>query len=138
MPNPKDFLTTQQFAQQAGMSASTVSKWLRSGKINGEKQSGKWMIPADELGRIASASKSKTTPAQPPAAAKADSKPVGVKSSGQSYSLEEFSALTYLTPFGVEKWLKQGRLKGSRDSSGQWRIDKSNLEIDDVRRLVRE
>ncbi|MHC4458593.1 MAG: helix-turn-helix domain-containing protein, partial [Planctomycetota bacterium] len=44
----------------------------------------------------------------PPAAAPAPNKTVREK----TYSVAEFSAMTYLTDFGVMDWLKKGRIKG--------------------------
>lgn len=137
MTTSNHMLTTQQFAQRASVSASTVSKWLRDGKIKGIKEGGKWMISADQLPGQASpeketaiaapAAKSKTTAAQKPAAANPQ----------KGYSLEQFSQITYLTPYGVERYLKEGRLSGTRDASGKWVVDASNLERSDIKHLVR-
>lgn len=138
MTESKEVLTTQQFADSAGVSKNTVSKWLREGKIEGRKWGGKWTVPADELHKVASPRTSLTEKIQAPAA-RIENKPstaTGSQSNG-SYTVDEFSAMTYLTPFGVQLWLKQGRLKGSRDDKGQWRIDGSNLMNGDIRRLLR-
>ena len=56
---------------------------------------------------------------------------------GKAIPLEDFVSMTYLTANGVREWLKQGRLTGSQDESGHWRIDAANLEVPDVKRLVR-
>jgi hypothetical protein len=56
----------------------------------------------------------------------------------KTYSVSEFSAMTYLTDFGVTDWLKKGRLQGRRDENGDWRIDSSNLELPNIKRLLRE
>jgi hypothetical protein len=53
------------------------------------------------------------------------------------FSVAEFSAMTYLTEYGVMEWLKQGRLKGQQDEKGSWQVDAANLEVADVKRLVR-
>ena len=45
--------------------------------------------------------------------------------------------MTYLTENGVKEWLKQGRLIGLQDESGQWMIESANLEVPDVKRLMR-
>jgi excisionase family DNA binding protein len=138
MTESKQMLTTQQFADSAGVSKNTVSKWLREGKIEGRKLGGKWTVPVDELQKVASPGASPAEQIQAPAA-RIDTNPsaaTGFQSNG-SYTLDEFSAMTYLTPFGVEQWLKQGRLKGFRDDKGQWRVDGANLMIEDVRRLLR-
>ena len=95
-------------------------------------------MPADELHKVASPDASPAEQVQAPAA-RIDNRPsaaTGSQSNG-SYTLDEFSAMTYLTPFGVQQWLKQGRLKGSRDDKGQWRVDGSNLMNGDIRRLLR-
>jgi hypothetical protein len=87
----------------------------------------------------------KSTPPQKtakPAAAKKSAppqktaKPAKVPA-GKGIPLDEFVSMTYLTASGVKKWLKQGRLTGSQDGSGQWMIDAANLEVPDVKRLVR-
>jgi len=55
----------------------------------------------------------------------------------KSFSVGEFANLTYLTENGVMQWLKQGLLKGQQDAKGDWQIDASNLEVPNVKRLVR-
>ena len=56
----------------------------------------------------------------------------------KTYSVAEFAALTYLTEFGVQQWLKQGRISGRQVSGGEWQVDAANLEVPDVKRLVRQ
>jgi predicted site-specific integrase-resolvase len=56
----------------------------------------------------------------------------------KTYSVSEFSAMTYLTDFGVTDWLKKGRLQGIQDENGDWRVDSSNLERPNIKRLLRE
>ena len=137
MATSKELLTSQQFAERAAVSSSTVSKWLREGKIKGIKQGGKWMISADQLPRKTA---SQRTVADKKSAVKpktvVSEKPAGVKHQ-PGYSVEQFSQLTYLTPFGVERYLKEGRLNGAKDSSGKWIVDAANLEKGDIKRLVR-
>ena len=70
----------------------------------------------------------------PPATAPAPNKTVRIK----TYSVAEFSAMTYLTDFGVMDWLKKGRIKGIQDETGEWRIDAANLEITNIKRLLRD
>ncbi len=132
MPTSQGLLTTQQFALKSGASSSTISKWLRSGKLKGEKISGKWMISPDQLAHV--------TAAAPPTHNEASAAPKTAADQGatHTYSVDEFSALTYLTAFGVERYLKEGRLTGSRDNSGKWRIHATNLEHPHIRRLVRK
>lgn len=127
------YLTTGEYARKAGISASTVSKWIRSGKLKGEKQNGKWMIPADEpVSKAASpAIVQKNSPTKRTETNAAPS------TGGQYYSIEKFSVMTYLTEFGVEKWLKEGRLKGIKDSAGQWMVSADNLQLRHVQRLLR-
>ena len=90
-----------------------------------------------------SAPKKKTSKSAPKKAAAAKkaaapkkAKPAKVPA-GKGIPLDEFVSMTYLTANGVKKWLKQGRLTGSQDGSGQWMIDAANLEVPDVKRLVR-
>jgi len=56
----------------------------------------------------------------------------------QSYSIPEFSAMSYLTEKGIAEWLKIGRLKGVKAESGEWRVLGSNLQVPDIRRLLRK
>jgi excisionase family DNA binding protein len=138
MTESMQMLTTQQFADRVGVSKNTVSKWLREGKIEGRKLGGKWTVEANERHKVASPGAS---PAEQidAAAARIDNRTSAATGSqpNGSYTLDEFSAMTYLTLFGVQQWLKQGRLTGSRDDKGQWRIDGSNLMKGDIRRLLR-
>lgn len=55
-----------------------------------------------------------------------------------TYSVAEFSARTYLTEFGVMDWLKKGRLRGTQDENGQWRVDGANLELPGIKHLLRD
>jgi excisionase family DNA binding protein len=123
----KQFLTTGEYADQSGLSVAKVTKLLRDGGIKGQKVGGKWTIPASELNKTTPPA---TTQKQPPKAAAATR-------TGQQYSVDAFSALTYLTANGVRNWLKKGILKGTRDEDGQWRIDAANLEAPHIKRLVR-
>ena len=56
---------------------------------------------------------------------------------GKGITLDKFVSMTYLTENGVKEWLRQGRLTGTQDGSGEWVIDAANLEVPDVKRLVR-
>lgn len=133
MATSNDMLTTQQFAEKASVSASTVSKWLRSGKIKGEKEGRKWMISADQLPQV-SASQEPAAGTKPTALASAAQAKAG---NTKGYSIEQFSEITYLTPLGVERYLKEGRLSGTRETSGKWVVDAANLEKSDIKHLVR-
>jgi len=64
----------------------------------------------------------------------AATKPTEVK---KFFSIAEFADMTYLTEYGVMQWLKQGKLKGQQNEKGDWQVDASNLEIPNVKRLVR-
>ena len=55
----------------------------------------------------------------------------------KSFSVAEFADMTYLTENGVMQWLQQGLLKGQQDAKGGWQVDASNLEVANVKRLVR-
>jgi hypothetical protein len=55
----------------------------------------------------------------------------------KSFSVAEFADMTYLTENGVMQWLQQGLLKGQQNAKGAWQIDASNLEVPNVKRLVR-
>ncbi|MGD8961810.1 MAG: hypothetical protein PVH43_04815 [Desulfobacterales bacterium] len=45
--------------------------------------------------------------------------------------------MTYLTENGVRQWLQQGLLKGRQDTRGNWQVEASNLEVPNIKRLVR-
>jgi hypothetical protein len=74
------------------------------------------MIDSDQL-----KAKAVTADSKPgkPAAPKADKPAAATK----SFSIAEFAGMTYLTEKGVAEWLKIGRLTGSQDDQGAWRID---------------
>lgn len=133
MSSSKDFLTTKEFADKAGVSTSTVSKWLRTKKIEGQKKGRKWIIAAAEIAKVTTAKAQKSeTPSK-------KTKPKASESagSGKAYSVKEFSEMTYLTEFGVEKWLKEGRLVRAVDGSGQTMVAASNIDLPGVKRLLR-
>ena len=153
MATKDKFLTTRQFAVQAGIPASAVTRLIKEGKIKAEKKSGKWQIPPDQLNAKAvkelnkpdkpAAKKKTAAPAEKKAAAEKPSPSKKEKSvseqktAAKHYTLAEFVAMTYLTEFGVKEWLKQGRLTGKRGAGGEWEIDAANLELSDVKRLLR-
>jgi hypothetical protein len=124
-PN-EPLLTAKEFASRSGLPVAQVTKMLRENKIEGHKQSGKWMIPASAL--------ENTGEAPPPAAPQ---KAAPAKTASQSMSISEFSAKTYLTEVGVIQWLKKGRLKGTRTAGGEWRVDAASLELPAVKHLLR-
>ena len=156
-------LTTSEFAKLTGVTAASVTKLIRDGKLKAVKQGGKWMIAKSQskrkvLKKYATPQKTaankaakppkrsaKAKTAQPmrsrpqtasqPAAEKPKTSPR--TGSRKTLSVPEFSSLTYLTAFGVIAWLKQGRLKGNMDETGQWRVAASNLDLTSVKRLLR-
>ena len=136
MPKPNNFLTAQEFAKTAGVSPATVSKWLREGTVSGVKRSGKWSISSAELSKVTPLGKTTKTPLPPPVHQSSPVAPAS-KTAAKSFSIREFSDLTYLTEFGVQKWLKEGRLKKIVDADGQVKVDGSSLEDPNVKRLLR-
>jgi excisionase family DNA binding protein len=142
-------LTSAEFAKKAGLTTASVSKLIRKGKIKATKKSGKWRIDREQLKAkaVAAASKPAKTPAKKKAAkqkkagAKAKKSPAPKTdtpaAARKSYSIAEFAGMTYLTEKGVSEWLKTGRLAGSQDDQGAWRIDAANLEAAGIKRLIR-
>ena len=118
MTDQNVLLSTKEFSSLSGISVSSVTKMLREGKLKGEKFAGKWMIPANQL---------------PSENMEGGEKP----GSEKTYAVEEFAAMTYLTVYGVEQWLKKGLLMGEIDSDGNWRVNEENLNIPNVKRLAR-
>jgi len=148
MAKQGEYLTTKEYAEKMGMTVSTVTKQLRSGKIKGVKQGGKWMIPAGAPAPKKAAAKKaapkksapkQAAPEKPAPKAPSAAKPAAAPTadSKSTYSVEEFSNMTFLTPFGVTEWLKKGILNGSQTSSGDWQVDGSSLTLDQVKRLLR-
>lgn len=149
MTKKDQFLTTGEFAKKAGISASSVTKLIRDGKIKAEKKSGKWAIAPDQLkaravtdlskpGKKAAKPAPKKAVAKKPAATKNDKPAKEKTATGKTYTVAEFAGMTYLTELGVMEWLKQGRLTGQQGAGGEWKIDAANLETPDVKRLVRD
>lgn len=137
MSSSQEFLTTQEFAQKTGVSTSTVSKWLRTDKIKGRKKSGKWMIPADEISKVTAPPKDQAQKTPKPDVGKPTAESSKPKAGAKAYTVKEFSDMTYLTEFGVQKWLNEGRLIAAKGESGQPMVDSSNLEVPDIKRLIR-
>ena len=127
-------ISTREFAQKAGVSTSTVSKWLRSGIIIGQKKKGKWLISSEELTKVQPVRGTRTSSATTPKTESISSRP---KANGTVFTVEQFSTMTYLTEFGVKKWLKEGRLVGAVDDSGTLCVDAVNLDNPMIKRLVR-
>ena len=131
MGQNEPLLTTKEFASRSGLSVSHVTKMLREKKLKGHKESGKWMIPAgalEDAGEVPAPAKAQKT---------APAKTAQPSPAGQSMSVSEFSAKTYLTETGVIRWLKKGRLKGALTSGGEWQVDAASLELPAVKHLLR-
>jgi phage antirepressor YoqD-like protein len=75
-------------------------------------------------------------PAKKAAAPKKKATPKSTKAT-KSLSVAEFADMTYLTENGVMQWLQQGLLIGQQNAKGDWQIEASNLEVPNVKRLVR-
>jgi len=152
MAAESQLMTTSEFASETGIASAKVSKMIRDGKIKAEKISGKWMISPSELNVARNLSKN-TKPVPKKKTSKAGSKtavpakkpapPIKARTvkekrpAAKAIPLTEFVNLTYLTAFGVKEWLKAGRLTGRQNESGEWLIDAANLEVSDIKRLVR-
>lgn len=120
-------LTTKAFSDRSGIPMATVQKWLRSGKLTGTKIGNRWYISPAELTRIEDAS-----PSPPPA----DHPPEGLKDA-ERFSVAEFSALTYLTEVGVQRWLRAGRLEGHVAEDGSCWVSAGSLRLPHMRHLIR-
>ncbi len=132
MPENKDLLTAREFAGLAGVKPATVTSWLRSGKLEGTKVGGKWMISRSQLENL----NAKTPAAAAPS--RTASRPSPQEDSARLYSISEFAAMTYLTELGVQRWLKAGRLKGQVDSAGNWKVEASSLRLPHLKHLLRD
>ena len=86
--------------------------------------------------KTAAPTKKAAAPAKKTAAPKKKAAPTSVKVT-KSFSVAEFADMTYLTENGVMQWLQQGLLKGQQNAKGAWQVDASNLEVPNVKRLVR-
>lgn len=162
MAQESSSLSTREFSELTGIAVSTVNRLLREGKIKGVKTAGKWKIANSEL--TAKAIQANLYPSRKEAApgrtdrmaakkdqarrsevpegsfsAAADTKTsLGTSAHGaRTYSVTEFSGLTYLTEYGVHEFLKRGRLQGVKDEKGQWRLGADNLQNSGMRHLIR-
>ncbi len=158
MAKKSKMLPTSEFSKRSGISASTLNKWIRDKRIKAEKQSGRWMIGEDQLKSKAvrdfggakpaktadtkkktakSAKKPAATARQPLKAAKPKKTPKKAPAGAKTYSVDEFCSMTYLTEFGVRKFLQLGRLKGEIDAGGNWQVSAENLLDPSIKHLVR-
>ncbi|MGD8257745.1 MAG: helix-turn-helix domain-containing protein [Desulfobacterales bacterium] len=144
MAKKKQGLTTSEFGSTAGLSKSMVSKLIRKGKIKAEKISGKWMISPDQLKAKAVQKATKGTKTSPkvktakPAPKKGKKAKIKVAGTKKMLSIAEFAGMTYLTEHGVKQWLRQGRLAGQQNDKGEWQIEALNLDVPNVKRLLRQ
>jgi len=127
-------LTTAQYSEKTGIAIATVARMLRQGKLRGVKRGGKWAIFESELqgGGI----QPPKTEDQVPAVSNANADTQAAD--GNSYDIESFARLTYLTENGVRQWLRMGRLSGTADAGDNARVDASNLQRPDFKHLVRQ
>jgi hypothetical protein len=86
--------------------------------------------------KVSTKAKKTAAPAKKAAAPKKKATPKSTKAT-KSLSVAEFADMTYLTENGVMHWLQQGLLKGQQNAKGDWQIEASNLEVPNVKRLVR-
>ena len=80
--------------------------------------------------------KKAAAPVKKTATPKKKARPKSAKAT-KSFSVAQFADMTYLTENGVMHWLRQGLLKGQQNAKGAWQVDASNLEVPNVKRLVR-
>ena len=86
--------------------------------------------------KVSAKAKKTAAPVKKTAAPKKKAAPRPAKAA-KSFSVAAFADMTYLTENGVREWLQQGLLKGQQDAKGDWQVDASNLEVPNVKRLVR-
>ncbi len=86
--------------------------------------------------KVGAKAKKSAAPVKKTTAPKKKAIPKSAKAT-KSFSVGEFADMTYLTENGVMQWLKQGLLQGQQDATGKWQVDASNLEVPNVKRLVR-
>jgi len=128
--------------EQKKPSKKTQTKGAVKAKKAGAKAK-KAAAPAKKTPKPAAKPKKASAPvkkAAPPVkkiAAEKETAESKAKKTTKSYSIAEFADMTYLTENGVRMWLKQGLLKGQQDAGGEWQIDASNLDVPNVKRLVR-
>ena len=140
-------ITEEDQSNMAKKEQKKPSKKSRTKKADKAKKAGarakKAAAPAKEASKVAAPAKKAAS--QPKKAAAPDTKsavpekkatPKPAKAA-KFFSVAEFADMTYLTENGVMQWLKQGLLKGQQDEKGAWQVDASNLEVPNVKRLVR-
>jgi predicted site-specific integrase-resolvase len=129
MTDKAAYIDTTEFGKILNISSLTIAKYLRAGKIKGKKIAGKWMISKQEFDTpfIRNLSKEKAP----------DKTQKTEIPEPRTFSVSEFSKLTYLTEKGVLEWLKKGLITGNKNAQGDFTIDESNLEHPNIKRLIR-
>lgn len=131
MTDQNDYMSTKEFSEISGIPSSTITKLLREEKIKGEKQSRKWAIPRSELKAPVILDLIKKEPGISETKKK-------VPGQSKTYTVTEFAQMTYLTEKGITDWLTKGLISGEKNSQGEWQVHSSNLEVPNIKRLVRE
>ena len=111
-------------------------KTQKKGAVKAKKAGAKAKKVVAPTKKDASRAKKAAAPANKAAAPEKKATPKPAKAT-KFFSVAEFADMTYLTENGVMQWLRQGLLKGHQDDKGDWQIDASNLEVPNVKRLVR-
>jgi excisionase family DNA binding protein len=142
MAKKSPYLTSRGLSDITGIPVQTVNRLLREGRIKGVKASGKWRIDRGELNAEAVKALSKTAGRQEsprPASQELRKKENNhlSQSARQTYSVAEFSSLTYLTEAGVVEFIKKGRLQGVKDDKGNWLLGHENLQNPKIHHLIR-
>ena len=133
MPDNEKTLTTAEYAKKAGLATSTVARMLRDGKLAAKNAAANGSFMPTR--RKAAVRKKSNRPQRPPSGpAPISNNP---PSSTTSYDIEAFSPIDFPDENGVRQWLKDGRLSGGTDSSGNLKVDASNLERAEFKHLVR-
>lgn len=118
------------------MQKKSAKKSPTKGPAKAKKVTAKPKKTAAPAKKTTTRAKKTVTPAKKAAAPKTKAAPKPAKTT-KSFSVAEFADMTYLTENGVMRWLRQGLLKGQQNASGDWQIEASNLEVPNVKRLVR-
>ena len=134
MADSSKMLTTTEFSQMTGIAVSTITRMLRQETIRGEKRGGKWAIYESELQHTAVVTQ------KDPGGKSADMTPIdhAPTAAPETYDVDAFVQMTYLTEKGVRQWLKTGRLSGSTDANGKVRVDAANLDRPELQHLIRK
>ena len=127
-------LTTTQFSQMTGIAVSTITRMLRRETIRGEKRGGKWAIYESELQHTAVVTQKDS------GGISAGVDPIchAPAATPETYDVDAFVQMTYLTEKGVRQWLKTGRLSGRAGADGKVRVDAANLDRPELQHLIRK